>query len=159
LEGVSGVSHSLFSAHPAPRPDGNETSGVPSVLHQAPLGTYLGWNLTASGFFAGQGCGFSGGYVPFAKTRADRTANRDPRPPVEERYGTLEGYVCAVERAASQAIRDRFLLKDDAERLIREASASNVLPANADSSPRDSDIARTRPKMIATSLSWSPFLS
>ena len=48
--------------------DGNETAGVPSVLHQAPLGTYLGWNLTAGGFFAGQGCGFAGGYVAFAKT-------------------------------------------------------------------------------------------
>ncbi len=55
--------------------DGNETAGVPSVLHQAPLGTYLGWNLTAAGFFAGQGCGFAGGYVPFAKTEAERASH------------------------------------------------------------------------------------
>ena len=29
--------------------DGNEIGGVPVVLRDAPLGTYLGWNITASG--------------------------------------------------------------------------------------------------------------
>lgn len=113
--------------------DGNETTGVPSVLHQAPLGTYLGWNVTAAGFFAGHGCGFAGGYVPFARTAAERAATRDPRPSVEERYGTLEGYVCVVERAAHQAVRERFLLPDDATRLVGEAKASHVLPRAAES--------------------------
>ncbi len=28
-------------------------AGVPSVLHQAPLGTYVGWNVTAAGFNKG----------------------------------------------------------------------------------------------------------
>jgi hypothetical protein len=116
---------------PTVNADGNETSGVPSVLHQAPLGTYVGWNVTASGFFKGQGCGFAGGYWPFAKTRAERTTTNDPRPSVEERYGTLEGYVCVVRRAAERAVADRFLLRADADRLIGEAQASAVLPANA----------------------------
>jgi Alpha/beta hydrolase domain len=114
--------------------DGNEMAGVPSVLHQAPLGTYLGWNVTASGFFKGQACGFAGGYWPFAKTKAERLASQDPRPSVEERYGTLDGYVCVVRRAAEQAVSDRFLLRADADRLIKEASASGVLPANGESS-------------------------
>jgi hypothetical protein len=122
--------------------DGNETSGVPSVLHQAPLGTYLGWNLTASGFFEGQGCGFSGGYVAFVKTRGERLASKDPRPSVQERYGTLEGYRCAVGRAERESVKDRFLLQDDADRLIREALASGVLPSNAESTPRNREIAR-----------------
>ena len=122
--------------------DGNETAGVASVLHQAPLGTYLGWNITASGFFAGQGCGFSGGYVPFAKTKTERLNATDPRLSIEERYGTLEGYVCLVERAAGQALRDRFLLQDDADRLVREAKGSSVLPGEANSSPQNREIAR-----------------
>jgi hypothetical protein len=117
--------------------DGNETSGVPSVLHQAPLGTYLGWNVTAAGFFKGQGCGFTGGYWPFAKTKADRERTGDPRMSVAERYGTLEGYLCVVRRAANQAVADRFLLKPDAVRLIAEAEASGVLPKDAESSPID----------------------
>jgi len=114
--------------------DGNEIAGVASVLHQAPLGTYLGWNITASGFFKGQGCGFAGGYRPFARTRADRVAAADPRPSLEERYGTQEGYVCVMRRAAEQAMEQRFLLRADADRLIGEAGSSAVLPGSADSS-------------------------
>ncbi|MGE3507374.1 MAG: alpha/beta hydrolase domain-containing protein [Vicinamibacterales bacterium] len=114
--------------------DGNEMVGVPSVLHQAPLGTYLGWNVTRSGFFAGSGCGFSGGYLPFARTVADRVEARDPRPSVEERYGTLEGYVCVVRRATERAVRERFLLADDARRLVAQAESSAVLPRGAQSS-------------------------
>ena len=123
--------------------DGNETvGGVPSVLYQAPLGTYLGWNVTRSGFFAGQGCGFTGGYVPFSVTKAERLERRDPRLSVEERYGTLEGYVCTVQRAATEALHDRFLLPGDARRLVSEAEASAVLPRAAASSVENQAIGR-----------------
>jgi len=44
------------------------------VLLQAPLGTYLGWNITASGFHKGQVCNYQGGWIPFAKTKAERMA-------------------------------------------------------------------------------------
>jgi hypothetical protein len=107
--------------------DGNEVAGVPSVLHQAPLGTYLGWNITAGGFFKGQLCEFTGGFIPFAKTKADRLASGDPRPSLEERYRDHEGYVAAVRAAADKAVQQRFLLREDADRLIQQATASNVL--------------------------------
>jgi hypothetical protein len=114
--------------------DGNETSGVPSVLHQAPLATYLGWNVVAGGFFAGQICGFQGGSLPFAVTKAEREKTGDPRLSIEERYGTREGYVCMAERAADQLVRDRFLLADDRDRIVAEARASAVLqPASSSS--------------------------
>jgi hypothetical protein len=113
--------------------DGNETAGVASVLYQAPLGTYLGWNVIRSGFLTGQGCGFAGGYVPFARTKAERLAKKDPRLSLEERYGTQEGYSCVVRRAAEQAVRDRFLLPEDAQRIITEATASKVLPSATES--------------------------
>ena len=107
--------------------DGNEPDGLPSVLAQAPLGTYLGWNAYAGGFFAGQGCGFAGGYLPFARTRAERLAAGDPRPSLEERYGTHDGYVRRVRAAAEAAVAQRVLLPEDAERLVAGASASAVL--------------------------------
>jgi hypothetical protein len=113
--------------------DGNETSGIPSVLHQAPLGTYLGWNVTASGFYRGQICGFIGGYVPFAATREARLAAGDPRPSLEERYGTAEGYLCVVRRAAASLVQHRYLLPDDAERTISAAAKARVLPPGAES--------------------------
>jgi hypothetical protein len=115
--------------------DGNETSGIPSVLHQAPLGTYLGWNIQASGFFKDQICGFAGGYMPFAVTRAERTKTGDPRPSIEERYGTREGYLCVVKRAAEALVRDRFLLQSDADRVIEAAAQAAVLPPSAASGP------------------------
>ena len=107
--------------------DGNETVGIGSVLHQAPLGTYLGWNVTAQGYLKGRECGLNGASVPFAATKAERLAAGDPRPSLEERYGTRSGYVEAVKRAAERNVRDRFLLPEDATRLIGEAEASDIL--------------------------------
>lgn len=107
--------------------DGNETSGVPSPLLQAPLGTYLGWNVTRTGFFKGQVCGFAGGFIPFAKTKAERIASGDPRLSLEERYRDHAGYVAAVKKAVEDLLRQRFLLPEDADRLIRQADESNVL--------------------------------
>jgi hypothetical protein len=107
--------------------DGNEQAGVPSVLHEVPLGTYLGWNVTAGGFYKGQGCGFSGGYIPFAKTKAERVASGDPRPSLEERYGTHDAYVAKVQEVARTLVAERFLLPDDADRIVRQAADSSVL--------------------------------
>ena len=46
--------------------DGNELGGVPVVLRNAPLGTYLGWNVVADGFHEGKICNYAGGMIPFA---------------------------------------------------------------------------------------------
>ena len=97
------------------------------VLLQAPLGTYLGWNVTATGFHKGQVCNYQGGWIPFAKTKAQRLANNDPRRSLEERYGTHAGYVAAVQAAAANAVSQGFLLQADANALIAQAQASNVL--------------------------------
>jgi hypothetical protein len=110
--------------------DGNEVGGVPVVLTDAPLGTYLGWNITAGGarpFHQGQICNYVGGMVPFARTQAERLVNGDPRPSLQERYGSHAGYVKAVRRAAVRAMNAGFLLADDAQSLINEAEASQVL--------------------------------
>jgi hypothetical protein len=108
--------------------DGNEIAGVPSVLYQVPLGTYLGWNVIPAGFFKGQICAFTGGFIPFATTKQERLATNDPRPSLEERYGTQQTYVTAVRSAADKAVQARFLLPEDADRLVRQAAASHVLP-------------------------------
>jgi hypothetical protein len=107
--------------------DGNELGGVPVVLRDAPLGTYLGWNITAAGFHAGKICNYAGGMIPFAQTRAERLANGDPRLSLEERYGNHDGYVAAVTAAAARAVAAGFLLQGDADALIAQAAASNVL--------------------------------
>jgi alpha/beta hydrolase family protein len=107
--------------------DGNELGGVPLVLRDAPLGSYFGWNITAAGFHKSQNCDYTGGYVPFAKTKADRIASGDPRLSLEERYGTHDGYVNAVKAAAANAVAAGFLLQADADALVAAATASSVL--------------------------------
>ena len=97
------------------------------VLRDAPLGTYLGWNIVSDGFFKGQICNYAGGMIPFAHTRAERLANGDPRLSLEERYGSHNGYVSKVSAAALNAFFQGYLLKADVGSLISQAAASNVL--------------------------------
>ena len=110
--------------------DGNEVGGVPNVLTDAPLGTYLGWNITADGarpFHKGQICNYVGGMIPFATTRAERIASGDPRLSLQERYANHDGYVAAVRKAAAHAVARGFLLQVDGDALIAQAQASRVL--------------------------------
>lgn len=110
--------------------DGNELGGVPVVLLEAPLGTYLGWNITAGGarpFHQGQICNYVGGMIPFARTLEERLATGDPRRSLQERYTSHEGYLVAVQKAADKATKEGFLLPADAALLIQSAKASAVL--------------------------------
>jgi len=107
--------------------DGNESPGIQTVQGQAALGTYLGWNVVASGFDNGHFCSFVGSYVPFAATKQERLAQHDARLSLEERYGTHEGYVKRVREAAENSVKAGFLLPDDAAKMIQEAEASDVL--------------------------------
>jgi len=113
--------------------------GIRSVLHQVPLGTYLGWNATAAGFFKGQPCGggLTGGYIPFAKSKAERLASNDPRLSLEERYGTQAGYGCLVRKVADRQVSRRFLRREDADRLVKEASAVDNLAGIPDDPARN----------------------
>src|SRR5438477_12161375 len=117
--------------------DGNEIGGVPVVLRDAPLGTYLGWNITDGRdlrpagqfrpFHKDQNCDYVGGMIPFAKTKAERLASGDPRLSLEERYKDHAGYVAAVTAAAANAVAQGFLLQEDATALIGLATTSAVL--------------------------------
>jgi len=110
--------------------DGNELGGVPQPLLDVPLGTYLGWNITAGGarpYHQGQLCDYVGGMIPFAKTRQERLQNQDPRLSLEERYGDHAGYVAAMRSATTRAVASGFMLQDDADALVALAAASNVL--------------------------------
>jgi hypothetical protein len=104
--------------------DGNELDGIRSPLLQAPLGSYVGWNVTAAGFQAGRYCGNTGGYIPFAATRAERLANGDPRPSLEERYPSHAAYVAKVKAAADGLVAQRTMLAADAARIVTQAEAA-----------------------------------
>jgi Alpha/beta hydrolase domain len=129
------IRHVIAMKVPRVDADGNELGGVPTVQRDAPLGTYLGWNITAGPgdpqydgrpFHAGQVCNYIGGMVPFFKTKAQRLAAGDPRLSLEERYSTHAGYVAAVTAAANNAFEQGYLLAADRDALIAQAVASDV---------------------------------
>ena len=107
--------------------DGNSIDGVRSPLLRAPLGTYTGWNFRAAGFGEGDLCDNNGGFVPFAATAAERRTSGDPRPSLEERYGTHERYVAAVQAAAEDLVRERLMRPEDVAGAVAVARASKVM--------------------------------
>lgn len=100
--------------------DGNDVAGLKSVLLRVPLGTYTGWNPIASGVLKGRERSLAGGYIPFAKTKAERLASGDPRLSIEERYPNLWAYYSAAAAAAADLVKRRFLLPEDAVRLLKQ---------------------------------------
>ncbi|MDB5723396.1 MAG: hypothetical protein JWQ16_150 [Novosphingobium sp.] len=121
------IRRTIPSLVPKVNADGNESSGVPSVQLLVPLGTYTGWNELAVGYGKGGGCGFIGGFIPFARTEADRRAANDPRPSLVARYRDHAGFVAQVRSVTRRQVAEGWLLQDDAERLVAQAEASDVL--------------------------------
>ena len=107
--------------------DGNELAGIRLPPVAAPVATTTGWALRREGFGLNDGCESAGQNIPFATTEAERLASGDPRPSLEERYGTHGGYVAAVSRAANRLVRDRLMLREDAQKYINEAAQSDIL--------------------------------
>ena len=106
--------------------DGNDVAGIRSVHLQVPIGTYTGWNLFRAGRFEDGFCSLQGSFIPFARTHAERSATGDSRPALDERYPTHEAYVEAVHRAASDLVKQRLLLANDAAALVAEAEKDGV---------------------------------
>ena len=59
--------------------------------------------------------------IPFARTKEECQAAGDPRPSLEERYGTREAYVAKVEAAAEALVAERLLLPADAAAYVAAA--------------------------------------
>ncbi len=103
--------------------DGNEIAGVRSLLMRMPLGTYTSWAPIASGPLQGRQRSLSAGYIPFARTKAERVASGDPRLSIEERYPSLWSYFAAAQTHADELVKQRLLLPDDAVRLMKQLLA------------------------------------
>ena len=106
--------------------DGNDLAGIRLPYLAAPLGTFTGWNLLRNeyGGDAPDRCDSTqvGSFIPFANTKAERLASGDPRLSIEERYPTKEAYLAALRESAAGLVTRRFLLPEDAERLVARAA-------------------------------------
>jgi hypothetical protein len=107
--------------------NGIQIAGVHQLESRAPVGTSTGWNIRLPAHRGPNLCILTGSYFPFATTEAERLATGDPRTSLQALYGSHEGFVRAVERAAHMLTEERFLLEVDAETDIEAAEASQVL--------------------------------
>jgi hypothetical protein len=117
--------------------DGNDIAGVRLADVTVPLATYTGWALRA-GPQANDGCESSGQYIAFAKTRAERMASGDPRPSVEERYGSLDQYTSEVVHALHKMVNQRLMLCEDFDVELNRLVAAGAA-AGLQSSPQDDE--------------------
>jgi hypothetical protein len=102
--------------------DGNDVAGIRLPTIRVPLATHTGWNLQRQGLAEDELCGLLGSYLPFAKTRDERSKNGDPRLSIEERYSDQAEYVRRVSIEARSMVEERLLLAEDADRIITEAT-------------------------------------
>ncbi len=100
--------------------DGNELGCLLPPEVAVPVATYTGWNLRSKEAGAeGDLVSLCGSYLPFARTRVERERNKDPRPSIEERYGTLVEYYRQLEAACLELQESGYLLPGDAARVKR----------------------------------------
>lgn len=104
---------------PKSGPDGNDLGTLLPAEVAVPLATYTGWNLRRRDVGAeGMLASLLGSYIPFARTRSERQASGDPRPSLEERYGSFEEYKKQFAASCQDMVKRRVLLQEDADRLI-----------------------------------------
>ena len=101
--------------------DGNDLAGIRLPAVAVPRATFTGWALRAPAFGGPDLCDAAGQRIDFPATRDERLASGDPRPSLEERYPDARAYVEAVAAAAQDLARERLLLDEDVERIVREA--------------------------------------
>ena len=101
--------------------DGNDVPGIRGPELEVPLATYTGWNFRPQGAAEKAMAAVNGSYLPFAKTRIERLEKGDPRPSIEERYGSRARYVKLVALASQRLVEERLILEEDADRFVKWA--------------------------------------
>jgi hypothetical protein len=109
--------------------DGNEVAGVRLPAIAVPLATHTGWNLYNIPGLEGEFSDREGICLPFARTKAERLAKGDPRPSLEERYGSHAAYVQRVSEVVRALLQARLLLPDDASRFVDAAARQDPFQA------------------------------
>ena len=102
--------------------DGNDLGTLLPAEVAVPVATFTGWNLRRRDVGAEDMlASLTGSYMPFAKTTAAAKAVGDPRPSLEERYSSFAEYKRLLSAHCDEMVKQRYLLKEDAERILAAA--------------------------------------
>lgn len=139
-DAANGIAAALPPAEGEPYPhfvpaldaDGNEVSGIRLPELTVPLATYTGWNLRHPLNGAPERLmSLSGSTIPFRATRDERAASGDPRRSIEERYPDKASYLDQVRREAQRLVAAGYLLAEDLDPIVGQASGRWELMAPA----------------------------
>lgn len=102
--------------------DNNELGTLQLPAVSVPVATYASWNTRNRSVGAeGEMLGLQGGYIPFAKTKADREKLGDPRPALLERYRDFDDFSAQYRAAVDRGVEQRTLLAEDVAELLKLA--------------------------------------
>jgi hypothetical protein len=107
---------------PSTDADGHDIAGVRVPDIEVPLATHTGFGLRKAGFAEGELCGLNGSYLPLAADARARSAAKDPRPSIAERYPTRSAYTQRVRESAERLKSDGLMLDEDVERALDAAT-------------------------------------
>ncbi|HEY2383187.1 MAG TPA: alpha/beta hydrolase domain-containing protein [Terriglobia bacterium] len=104
--------------------DGNDLPGIHMPEIAVPLATYLGWNfMNERTGPADELASLTGSFIPFARTRADRERNNDPRLSIAERYKSKDAYLELITKSANDLALKGYVMKEDIPRIVQQAAA------------------------------------
>lgn len=107
--------------------DCNEVAGVRLPDVSVPLATYTGWNVRheqmGNGGLMTSGAPLFGATLVFPRTKTEREAKGDPRASIAERYASKDAYLAQVTEYARRLVSERYLLEEDVDRCVAQASA------------------------------------
>jgi len=100
--------------------DGNDVAGIRAPDVSVPVATNTGWNFRSESIGGTREIvNLLGSYIPFARTRADREARKDPRLSIQERYRDGDDYLAKLHAAAEELVKGRYLLPEDVESVMK----------------------------------------
>jgi hypothetical protein len=119
----------LYAAKvPKSGPDGNDLGTLLPAEVAVPVATYTGWNLRRRDVGAeDQLVSLAGSFLPLPRTEAEAKATGDPRLSLEKRYGSFAAYQRALTERCQTMIQDRYLLREDVERILSRADKQKKL--------------------------------
>jgi hypothetical protein len=105
-------------------PDGNDLAGIRVPDVSVPVATNTGWNFRSESVGGTKEIyNLLGSYIPFAMTKAERDARKDPRPSIAEHYRDRDDYLAKLRTAAQEMVKGRYLLSEDVENVIKRGEA------------------------------------
>jgi len=113
------VGYDYLALVPQVDADGNDLGGIRLPEIAAPLATYTGWNLrTAAIGAAGERLAFLGSFVALPRTAEEAAKTHDSRIAIADRYKSYDEYRAKFQQALDGLVRERYILAEDAPRLM-----------------------------------------